>query len=181
MTEQWKILSWNHDVNNIEFVSSIEHKKYPFYGTQYHPEKVLYEWIPEHNIAHSPNAVLVSQWFSNFFVDQSRRNMNKFSDSDELDKAIIYNFQPIFTGLIGSAFEQCYLFENDSDHQTQNDAPENNSPEIEAPINDAPIIGVLVQEMSDKMKINWPNENSYIAASYVKSMEGGGARVVPIW
>lgn len=44
-----------------------------------------------------------------------------------------------------------------------------------APINDYPIIGVVAQETSD------PETFSYIAASYVKFIEGGGARVVPIW
>lgn len=48
--------------------------------------------------------------------------------------------------------------------------------------NNAPIIGVLAQETSWKMEQIWPNKfNSYIAASYVKFVEGGGARAVPIW
>lgn len=48
--------------------------------------------------------------------------------------------------------------------------------------NDAPIIGVLAQETSWKMEETWPNKyTSYIAASYIKFVEGGGARAVPIW
>lgn len=46
----------------------------------------------------------------------------------------------------------------------------------------APIIGVLAQETSWKMEETWPNQyTSYIAASYIKFVEGGGARAVPIW
>lgn len=48
--------------------------------------------------------------------------------------------------------------------------------------NNAPIIGVLAQETSWKMEEAWPNKyTSYIAASYIKFVEGGGARAVPIW
>lgn len=48
--------------------------------------------------------------------------------------------------------------------------------------NDRPIIGVLAQEQSFYLHGKFPEENytSYIAASYVKSVEAAGARVVPI-
>lgn len=50
------------------------------------------------------------------------------------------------------------------------------------PINNGPLIGVLSQEISYYLDGKYPGEyNSYIAASYVKFVEGGGARVVPIW
>ncbi|KAM6971634.1 gamma-glutamyl hydrolase [Tautogolabrus adspersus] len=42
--------------------------------------------------------------------------------------------------------------------------------------NDRPIIGVLAQEVRTPQL----NQNSYIAASYVKSLESAGARVVPV-
>lgn len=42
--------------------------------------------------------------------------------------------------------------------------------------NDRPIIGILAQEL----KYPEPGRNSYIAASYVKTLEAAGARVVPI-
>jgi len=49
-------------------------------------------------------------------------------------------------------------------------------------VNDTPIIGVLSQEISYHLNSKWPGEfKSYIAASYVKFIEGGGGRVVPIW
>ncbi len=48
--------------------------------------------------------------------------------------------------------------------------------------NDTPIIGILTQEISYHLNSKWPGEfKSYIAASYVKFVEGGGGRVVPIW
>lgn len=48
--------------------------------------------------------------------------------------------------------------------------------------NNEPIIGILAEEMSYYLESKFPNEyHSYIAASYVKFVEGGGARAVPIW
>lgn len=47
---------------------------------------------------------------------------------------------------------------------------------------DTPIIGVLAQEIAWSLDRHWPGVyESYIAASYVKFVEGGGARPVPIW
>lgn len=53
---------------------------------------------------------------------------------------------------------------------------------VDSKINNAPIIGVLAQEFDDSLKKLYPNgpQNSYIAASYIKYLEGSGARVVPI-
>jgi len=50
-------------------------------------------------------------------------------------------------------------------------------------LNDQPIIGVLTQEFSyTYLEKKYPDQfHSYIAASYVKFVEGGGARVVPVW
>lgn len=54
---------------------------------------------------------------------------------------------------------------------------------VEIEENENPIIGVLAEEI----EFNYLNTQysgkykSFIAASYVKFVEGGGARVVPIW
>ena len=39
MSEFWTIISTNHDDNGTEFVSLFESKKYPIWGSQFHPEK----------------------------------------------------------------------------------------------------------------------------------------------
>lgn len=49
-------------------------------------------------------------------------------------------------------------------------------------INEYPIIGVLAQEISYALEQVYPGMyKSFIAASYVKFVEGGGARVIPIF
>lgn len=53
---------------------------------------------------------------------------------------------------------------------------------LRAPLNNEPVIGVLAQEMSYSLAAKYEEDyESYIAASYVKFVEGAGARVVPIW
>ncbi|GLG97987.1 Folate gamma-glutamyl hydrolase [Gryllus bimaculatus] len=47
-------------------------------------------------------------------------------------------------------------------------------------LNNRPVIGVLSQEVSPTVAGIYGNHSSYIAASYVKFLEGAGARVVPI-
>lgn len=50
-------------------------------------------------------------------------------------------------------------------------------------LNDRPIVGVLAEEIAWSLLARYEDENpfSHIAASYVKFVEGGGARAVPIW
>lgn len=51
-----------------------------------------------------------------------------------------------------------------------------------APIlTEAPIIGVLAQELPKHYKVQYPEYDSYIAASYVKAVECAGGRVVPVF
>ena len=87
--------------------------EYPFYGTQWHPEKNIFEWTKYEAINHSPTAVQVSQHFANFFVNEARRNNNTFSSESELESYLIYHHNIIWgAGL--SAFGQIYVFEDES-------------------------------------------------------------------
>ncbi|XP_075210514.1 gamma-glutamyl hydrolase-like [Lycorma delicatula] len=46
---------------------------------------------------------------------------------------------------------------------------------------DDPVIGLLTQELPESFQQAFPNYTSYVAASYVKAIEGSGGRVVPIF
>jgi gamma-glutamyl hydrolase len=46
--------------NGIEYISTIEAKNYPFFGTQWHPEKPPYEYSMQ-EIPHSHSAISVSE------------------------------------------------------------------------------------------------------------------------
>lgn len=103
-------MSVNSDWNDLEFISTIEHRYYPFYGIQFHPEKNLFEWVRNKNISHTEHAIMAAQYFAEFFVNEARKSDHHFDDAKTEDQYVIYNFPPTFTGAVGSAFEQSYMF-----------------------------------------------------------------------
>ena len=40
LKEEFEVLNTAFDRKGVEYVATIEHKKYPFFGVQWHPEKV---------------------------------------------------------------------------------------------------------------------------------------------
>ena len=113
LSQFFNILSTNNDRNGIEFLSTIEAKKYPFYGTQWHPEKNSFEWPLWENIPHQAMSIKVAQYMSNFFVNEARYSKHKFPTIEEEQSALIYNYCPVYTGKV-SKFDQCYIFNKTS-------------------------------------------------------------------
>lgn len=136
VSDKFRILSLNHDLRNLEFISSLEHITYPFYGLQFHPEKNLYEWKIGKKIPHGKNAIEVAQYFANFFVNEgtsvffedfyilylksirtkiilcaARKNHHIFRSSEEEAQTLIYNYSPTYTALGDSVFMQSYIFD----------------------------------------------------------------------
>ncbi|GFG38658.1 hypothetical protein Cfor_09242 [Coptotermes formosanus] len=107
IADEWHILSVN-SYKGSEFISSVEHRKYPFYGVQFHPEKNAFEWKVE-SIPHSAAAILVGQFYGNFFISEARKNNNSFPNTEEERAALIYSYPATYTG-DKIAFEQTYLF-----------------------------------------------------------------------
>ncbi|GBG30438.1 Gamma-glutamyl hydrolase [Hondaea fermentalgiana] len=67
------------DKKGKPFVAMIEAKGgLPIYGVQFHPEKAIFEWFVPSGIPHSPNAIFLAQYFTNFFVQKTRCNANSF-------------------------------------------------------------------------------------------------------
>jgi len=56
------------------FVASIESEKYPFFMTQFHPEKSARVFAPETNANHSWMAIKMNRHFMDYFVYQTRLN-----------------------------------------------------------------------------------------------------------
>lgn len=101
---------------------------YPFYGLQFHPEKNIYEWIPNLNMPHTRGAITIGQYFQTFFVDECRMNANRFSSVDAENQALIYNFPITFAARHKLSIEQAYFFKSnvnypqaDMHHITNND------------------------------------------------------------
>lgn len=111
LNETWRVMSLNHDWNGVEFISTVEHIKYPFYGVQFHPEKPLYEFTKT-SIPHTAAAVLSGQFFADFFVSEARKSNQSFSNATEQTRTLIYNYKPEYTSILGSSYIQQYLFTN---------------------------------------------------------------------
>ena len=109
MTEFYNVLSTSLDRNGIEFVATMEGKHYPFFSTQWHPEKNSFEWSPKRNISHVEKAIEATQYMSNFLVNKARLSQHKFKTQEEEEAALIYNYNPSYTGSY-SGFEQIYFF-----------------------------------------------------------------------
>lgn len=105
------MIATDKDANQLEFISVFEHKNYPYYGVQFHPEKNIYEWIKNPAIVHTRNAIITSQYFAEFFVEETRKSLNKFKSYEEENQYLIYNWPAKFTGRNGSVLEQMYLFD----------------------------------------------------------------------
>lgn len=107
----FEMLSYNSAPSGTVFVSTIEARDYPFYGTQWHPEKNNWEWSQNasySNIPHSPNAVLASEATARFFVSEARRSSHVFPE--EQRDSLIYSATLLYTGKGDWTYEQSYVF-----------------------------------------------------------------------
>jgi len=102
-----EMLSTNLDRAGRPFVSTFEAKSYPFYGTQWHPEKNAFEWNPKESIPHSADAVSVMQHVANFFVSEARKNDNAFASVEAETEALIFNYVTTFTN---AGFTEEYIW-----------------------------------------------------------------------
>lgn len=119
LADQWQVMSVNNDnqaAAPVQFISTMEHRKYPFYGVQFHPEKVLYEWVENYNISHMAEAAQASQYFARFFVEECRQSKHAFANYTEENRHLIYNFPITFSALKGSTYQQVYMFQEDVDY-----------------------------------------------------------------
>lgn len=107
------ILSVDADRTGKPFVSTVEGKRYPIYGTQWHPEKAPWEWNPEHHISHSDWALTFSNYMGRFFAEECKYNKNKFESEDQLSRYLVANWPSLLTGpvhKIKSAYSEITFF-----------------------------------------------------------------------
>eukprot|EP01022_Parablepharisma_sp_SALTPOND_P008726 TRINITY_DN136782_c0_g1_i1.p1 TRINITY_DN136782_c0_g1~~TRINITY_DN136782_c0_g1_i1.p1 ORF type:complete len:322 (+),score=31.47 TRINITY_DN136782_c0_g1_i1:122-1087(+) len=84
LVEQYNILSHSpsYDLGQW-FISAIEGKKYPVYGTQFHPEKWTFEVDWEEDTIKTRDTVTLGHLFATFFVEECRNNKNQFNNYKE--------------------------------------------------------------------------------------------------
>lgn len=138
LNDEFLVTSNSKDWNDNDFIASLEHRDYPFYGIQFHPEKNMYEWAVNKSIPHGHNANLITQYFGNFFVNEgesnykiiifnyiliidkissiflfcflARKNFHRFITIKDEEKSLIYNYEAVYTAPLKSSFQQCYFF-----------------------------------------------------------------------
>uniref|UniRef100_A0A3Q3X5N3 folate gamma-glutamyl hydrolase n=1 Tax=Mola mola TaxID=94237 RepID=A0A3Q3X5N3_MOLML len=99
----FSILSTNIAENGAQFVSTIEGKRYPFYGVQWHPEVNRFQWSRRMNIPHSRHAVQLSSLLSEFLTNEGNQ-----SHTEEV-KSLIYKYAPVYAAKF-TGYEQIYFF-----------------------------------------------------------------------
>jgi gamma-glutamyl hydrolase len=106
--DDWAITSTSTGYAGFEFVATVEHKTYPFFGLQFHPEKPIFEWNRAHKDVHSEEALIANRYFFDTLVFYSKRNNNAFETSKAENRSLIYNYAPVIGG--DEFFQQVYVF-----------------------------------------------------------------------
>eukprot|EP01017_Pseudomicrothorax_dubius_P004420 TRINITY_DN1087_c0_g1_i6.p1 TRINITY_DN1087_c0_g1~~TRINITY_DN1087_c0_g1_i6.p1 ORF type:complete len:376 (+),score=96.35 TRINITY_DN1087_c0_g1_i6:69-1196(+) len=115
LNSSFNVLSVAYDSTGREFIASIEHKKYPVYGVQHHPEKSIFEWMVEVNASHTIESIRITQHLANLFNTEARKNSNNFTNADDEYRAMIYNYNTV---QINDSFVETYFFENYNSSQS---------------------------------------------------------------
>jgi gamma-glutamyl hydrolase len=95
----FKILSVNNDRKGRQFISTVEALKWPIYASQWHPERPQYEFNSDDvGLVHTYDAIRANQAAAEFFVNECKKSSHQFSNATQLEKMLIYNYNPYYTG-----------------------------------------------------------------------------------
>jgi len=112
--QRFEILATSKDRKGKEFVSVYQGKEFPFFGFQFHPEKVMFEWAATLNIPHNQMAVFFSQYLANTFVVEAKHNAKaSFSDPGDEQRLGMMKDPVYYTGYLQeshSPFMQIYVY-----------------------------------------------------------------------
>jgi len=120
LVENFNVLATSKTPNSVEYVTIIEHKKYPIFGTQFHPEKSQWEKraTTVENLNREYSNLSVTSSLIRQMVDYARElKAISISDHDAqntfLKSYLYYNFVPLRLGayyerkIISSDMSQC--------------------------------------------------------------------------
>jgi gamma-glutamyl hydrolase len=111
LTSFFRVISWDYDRGNKQFVSTVEGYNYPIYALQWHPEKAAFEWNPNEGIDHTSDSIRANEYMAQFFVSEARKSNHGFATPEAEYKALIYNYSPIYSASFDSDFIQMYFFQ----------------------------------------------------------------------
>lgn len=90
-------VSYTTDDAHLPFVASMESSEYPFFGTQFHPEKAVEVFYPNNNINHSWVSEKLNRYLADKFISLARQNPNNYGDYSTVQAAIIENYTTFVT------------------------------------------------------------------------------------
>ena len=102
----FKVIGY-YEKKGMKVVSAIEHRKYPIFGVQFHPEKVLFEHKGKVNRVLSKQSSMASQELSRIIFDKALDNDNKFKNHNTLERLLFKQFSQKNTFTV---FESLYMF-----------------------------------------------------------------------
>ena len=113
MAGKFNLLAVNWDKKGHEYVALAEHVEFPYFVSQFHPEKIAFEWSPVLDIPHSQNSVAFSQYLANGFISYVNANGNSFVNAEDFYKLNIENFDAVYTlRTMNLPLQSCYFFKN---------------------------------------------------------------------
>jgi gamma-glutamyl hydrolase len=90
----FKVISTNVDLNGLPFISAYESTTNNFFATQFHPERILYEFSDD-IIGHTPDDILVSHYLSMFIAARLKLNNHSYPTANDANDATVENF-PVY-------------------------------------------------------------------------------------
>lgn len=91
-SENISILATSKTKDGREFVSIYEHNLYPWIGTQFHPEKVIFEHNENLKVSKTLDSFNISRKFSEYFYAMVRDKSNKINFLDNRSVQIMKMF-----------------------------------------------------------------------------------------
>lgn len=97
MKENYHMIGTSTDRKGVEYVATFEHKTYPIYCHQYHPEKIEFVFREGVTIPRTENAVGLSHYYAEFFANDCRMNANHFDTPEEEEASYINHARVLYT------------------------------------------------------------------------------------
>jgi len=92
-------------VEGNAFGATIEAYDYPFFGTQFHPEKTMDMFNDDTGINHSWESIRLNRYFTDKFMSYARQNTNYWGDFATVQQVIIQNCRhAVMTDYLGEVY-----------------------------------------------------------------------------